>query len=229
MDRPLRFLVPLGVLLAAYFALVGAAQLPETALQLLVAGWLLPAAIFLSASQHKPPHGWDLWFLLLGPFLVWYYIWRTRRERSSGTSAVFAAIVLSPAIGMLMGSLAAWLVPLPPRYVQLREGGPTLRITAALADSVAHSDFRRIAAFLRDEQARGRSLPADVDDLYRRLGAAAREATPFDLFTGGGYYYERRDEGYVLWSAGRDRLIGTDDDPWFIWPELANDSGVPPN
>src|SRR5919106_5155240 len=134
MDKPFHLLVPIGVLLFAYFGLVGAAQLPETGLQYVIAAWLMPAAVLVWAradalKNHRPlPPGEGIWFILLGPLLVWYYLWRTRRQRHWGISLLLAVLVLSPGLGVLAGGAMAWTASIPPRYVQLARHGPFLRV-----------------------------------------------------------------------------------------------------
>jgi hypothetical protein len=227
MKGPLSLLVPTGLVLLVYATLVGAAQLPEHIGLTFAATWLLPAGVLLwdrsarlKSAVYTPASGIGYLLFLFGPLLALWYLLRTRRDRHWGLTVILAGLAFAPMLGYVSGQLAATLVPIPPRYVELE--GRYRRVTRDLASEVAQADFRRLAQFLTEERGANRPLPADADELYARwIERHPYDHPPYDLFTGGGYYYGPRDTGYGLWSAGPDRQLGTEDDPWFVWPPLA--------
>jgi hypothetical protein len=221
--NPLPFLLPIGVVFLAYAGLVGAAQLPEHTGLTIVAAWVLPAVVLMwirteTGNLTAPGIGDGMLLLLFGPFLSLYHLIRSRRRRHWGLSVMMGVLLFSVPIGYLGGQTIISLKPIPPRYVEWN--GDVKRVTPRFASEAARTDFEWIAAFLADEESAGRQLPTDADDLYARwMERRPQDRLPFDLFTGLGYYYERRDAGYGLWSAGPDRTLDTDDDLWFVWPD----------
>lgn len=208
---------------------MAAEQLPASAVTL-IGGWLVPGMIVLWARQQGASTGRgrlgtaaDVLFALFGPLWVVYYLIRTRANRERKLSALLGAVAFAPIGGYVVGFTAFAWFPIPPRYLDLGDGRGQQRITAEVGSHAADRDFGRLAAFVAAERAAGRGLPTDVDDLYARWSRRSRDLPPFDPFTGGGYYYEVRDSGYGLWSAGPDHRFDTDDDPWFVWPPVDTD------
>lgn len=220
-------LVLVGAVAIAYSALVGAEQLPERPVLGAFVSWLVAGGVLfvartesLRADSSAPGRVSGVLFVLFGPFYVASYLFSTRRQRHWGLSGILASVAFSPFVGYVLGVGATLAWPIPPRYVDFGDARGPQRVTAQVATATARADFARIARFLADEAAAQRPLPHDGEELYVRWGKARpEERIPLDLFTGVAYYYESRDTGYGLWSAGPDRTFDTADDLWFLWPE----------
>lgn len=83
--------------------------------------------------------------------------------------------------------------------------------TAQARESVSR-DFAALRQFLTDEVAAGRTLPADMPELYDRWKATHGSEGPFDPFDGAQYGYITSGSIYRLVSSGPDREPDTDDD-----------------
>ena len=220
--------------LSVYGLLVGASMLPGSDTVALASGLLIFLVFLLWARSQLPianhpliQHAGVLALLLLAPLAIPYYLFATRRDRPTPRSVAILLAILAPFLFAIGGAYLAWAVPLPPRYLQLQDGGPWIRVTPATGAHIARQDFAVLTEFVTLERSEGRGMPTDVQDLYHRWYAARPDAyrPPLDPFTGLSYYYERRDTGFVLWSAGPDRKVGTVDDTWFQWPPSPPDSG----
>jgi hypothetical protein len=193
---------------------------------ILIVGWLAFGMVVVWARQHGASAGRGslgpaaaVLYVFYGPFWVAYYLLRTRADREPKLTTLLSAVAFAPIGGWLVALPALTFLPIYPRYLDFGDGRGQQRVTAELGSQVAHRDFGRLVAFLGDERIAGRGLPADADDLYARWSKYRfRDLPPFDPFTGAGYYYEVRDNGYGLWSAGPDHRFQTDDDLWFVWP-----------
>jgi len=220
----------LAALLLVHGFLVGARLIAQRPWIEFVYPWAMPVALLIWAQSERSRigrsiaglHG-GIWFVVFGPLLVPYYLLRTWRHRRWYLAAGVTVALFSPFIGSAVGfvSGSSWI---PPRYYQLEANGPFLRLTSELAEQLVARDFALIETFLEQEQMAHRSLPEDGETLYDRWYRRGKPALELrDPYTGWGYYYERRGNGYVVWSAGPDGEIGTEDDHWFQWPHAPVD------
>lgn len=84
---------------------------------------------------------------------------------------------------------------------------------ARVAAERARAEMERLVSFVEARRAAGDRLPANVDALYRRWGAAhPGEAEPRDPYDGLRFGYALGDSGYYLVSSGPDGEAATGDD-----------------
>ncbi len=76
----------------------------------------------------------------------------------------------------------------------------------------ATSDLSALAAFLDDEIAAGRALPANGGELIERWTTLHGAPPPADPFDGFDYGYDVAGGSYIVWSSGPDGMSGTEDD-----------------
>ena len=213
-----------------YECLAAAAQLPDSRgvgdllfflVVLAAVGWMrvqLPDTTHSTVERHRGLRRSVLAAIRLPVhFLVTWHA-RPARRNVAVLTALFAPLVAP------VGLAYVGATSVRPRYVQLQPGGQWLHVTPVTAPQIVYADFRTMVRFVRSELAAGRGLPEDVGVLYERLAALPASVRLLsDPFTGDPYYYEKRSDGFVLWSTGPDRQLNTSDDLSYGWPGADSD------